>query len=144
MFRPEADSTQEDRCKQCEEAKSCLTLESTRSDNGRLRLCRRRKSFCGLQLDGFCGAMQWSYRANVELIDALWSGVLFPRAADQTDLPVIAGLCVQPCFRNRERWGLFHHNSQSSRCAISSSPVFTNTEGNRFLSSRSSVVLFPV
>ena len=104
MFRLLPDNTQEDRSKQYEEAKSCLTLESSRSDNGSLRWCRRRKSFCGLQLDGFFGAMQPSLRAIAGLIDVLWSGAIFPRAADQTDSPVIAGLCVQPCFCFWKQW----------------------------------------
>jgi hypothetical protein len=128
MFRLMTDNTQEDRSKHCEDAKSCLTLESPRSDNGSIRLCRRRKSFCGLQLDGFSGAMPWSLRANAELIDALWSGAMFPRAADQTDLPVIAGLCVQPCFRRRKYWAPRLHFAQSSSCESFASPVFTNTD----------------
>jgi hypothetical protein len=78
MFRSMGYSSQEDRSKHCTEAKSCLTLESSPSDNGLIRLRRRRNSLCGLQLDGFSGAMQWSHCANAELIDALWSGAFFP------------------------------------------------------------------
>ena len=128
MFRLMTDNAQEDRSKHQKEAKSCLTLESPPSDNGSIRPCRRRKSFCGLQLDGFFGAMQWSPRTNAELIVALWSGALFPRAADQTDLPVIAGLCVQPCFRIRKCWAPRLHFAQSSSCEIFALPVFTNIE----------------
>lgn len=132
MFRLMTDNAQEDRSKHQKEAKSCLTLESPPSDNGSIRPCRRRKSFCGLQLDGFFGAMQWSPRTNAELIVALWSGALFPRAADQTDLPVIAGLCVQPRFRIRKCWAPRLHSAQSSRCESFASPVFTNTDRSSF------------
>ena len=129
MNRPMTDNARGDRSKHCEEGKSCLTLESPRSDNGSIRLCRRRKSFCGLQLDGFSGAMPWSLRANAELIDALWSGAMFPKAADQTDLPVIAGLCVWPCFRIRKSWAPRLHFAQSSGCKSFTSPVLQTLTG---------------
>jgi len=128
MFRSVGYTCQEDRSKHCTEAKSCLTLESSPSDNGLIRLRHRRNSMCGLQLDGFSGAMQWSHCTNAELIDALWSGAFSPRAADQTDLPVIAGLCVQPCFRIRKCWAPRLHFAQSSSCEIFALPVFTNIE----------------
>jgi hypothetical protein len=128
MFRPMTDHAQEDRSKHCENTKSCLTFESPRSDNGSLRPRRRRKSFCGLQLDGFFGAKLSSLRANAGLVDALWSGAIFPRAADQTDLPVIAGLCVQPCIRIRKHRAPRLHFAQSASCENFASPVFTNTD----------------
>ena len=128
MFRSVGYTCQEDRSKHCTEAKSCLTLESSPSDNGLIRLRHRRNSMCGLQLDGFFGAMQWSHCTNAELIDALWSGAFSPRAADRTDLPVIAGLCVQPCFRIRKYWAPRFHFAQSSSYEIFASPVVTNTD----------------
>lgn len=134
MFRPVTDNAQEDRSKHCREAKSCLTLDSPPSDNASIRPYCRRKSCCGLQLDGFLGAMQWSHCTNAELIDALWSGALLPRAADQTDLPVIAGLSIRPCFRIRKYRAPRLHFAQSSSCESFTSPVFTNTDGDSLLS----------
>lgn len=128
MFRPMTVNTQEDRSKQYEEAKSCLTLDSLRSDNGSIRPYRRRKSFCGLKLDGFFGAMLWSLRANTGLVDALWSGAMIPRAADQTDFPVIANLCVQPCFRFRKHRAPRSHFAQPACCRDFVSSVFTSTD----------------
>ena len=128
MFRPMTVNTQKDRSQQYEEAKSCLTLASLRSDNGSIRLDRRRKSFCGLKLDGFFGAMQWSLRANTGLVDALWSGAMIPRAADQTDLPVIANLCVQPCFRFWKLRSPRTHFAQPACCSDFDLSVFTSTE----------------
>ena len=128
MFRSMTDKAQEGRSKQYGGAKSGLTFESPRSDNGSLRPRRRRKSFCGLQLDGFFGAKLSSLRANAGLVDALWSGAIFPRAADQTDLPVIAGLCVQPCIRIRKHRAPRLHFAQSASCENFASPVFTNTD----------------
>lgn len=141
MLRPVAVNAHEDRSKHCEEAKSCLTFVSLRSDNDPIRPCRRRKSFCGLKLDGFFGAKRASLRANTGLVDALWSGAMFPRAADQTDLPVIADLCVQPHFRIRKCRAPRIHFVQPVRHGSFVSSVFTSTDWNRRSSCRSSVTL---
>jgi hypothetical protein len=141
MFHPVTVKTQEDRFKQHGEAKSCLTLDSPHSDNGSLRLGRRRKSFCGLQLDGFFGAIPSSLRANVELVDVLWSGAIFPRAADQTDLPVIADLCVQPCFRIWKHRAPRIHFAQPASWGDFASLVFTSTDWSIRSSCRSSAAL---
>jgi len=133
MFCLTATIAQEDRFKHFKEAKSCLTLDSLHSDNVSLRSRRRRKSFCGLQLDGFFGALLSSSRANTELIDASWSGRNFPRVADQTDLPDIAGLCVQPCFSIRKHQAPRLHFAQSSCCLTFASSVFTGTDRDRYL-----------
>ena len=122
------DNPQENRFKHYRDAKSCLTLESPHSDNGWIRRSCRRKSFCGLKLDGFFGAMQWSLRANTGLVDALWSGAMIPRAADQTDLPVIANLCVQPCFRFWKLRSPRTHFAQPACCSDFDLSVFTSTE----------------
>lgn len=141
MLRPVTVNAHEDRSKHCEEAKSCLTFDSLRSDNDSIRRCRRRKSFCGLQLDGFFGVKQSSLRANTGLVDALWSGAMFPRAADQTDLPVIADLCVQPCFRFRKRRAPQVHFAQPVRRERFVSSVFTSTDWSSRSSCRSSAAL---
>jgi len=141
MFHPVTAKTQEDRSKQHGAEKSCLTLDSLRSDNGSLRSCRRRKSFCGLKLDGFFGAMLSSFRARTELVDALWSGAVFPRAADQTDLPVIADLCVQPCFRIWKPCALRIHFAQPVCCGDVASLVFTSTDWSGRSSGRSFTAL---
>ncbi len=141
MFRPIADNAHNDRFKHCGESKSCLTLESPRSDNGWIRPGRRRKSFCGLQLNGFSGARQCLLRANADLIVVLWFGAMLPRAADQTDLPVIAGLRVQPCFQTRKYRTPRFHLTQSPSCRKFASSVFTSTDRNRTSNSRSFTAL---
>ena len=98
MFRLVMRGTQEDRFKQDSDTKSCLTLVLSGSDNHSIRFCGHRKSFCGLQLDGFFGAMLWSHGAIVARVDGLWPVDESPRVADQTGLPIISGLCGQPCF----------------------------------------------
>ena len=141
MFRLMTDNAQEDRSKHQKEAKSCLTLESPPSDNDSIRPCRRRKSFCGLQLDGFFGAKRSSLRANAGLVDALWSGAMFPRAADQTDLPVIADLCVQPRFRFRKCRAPRVHFAQPVCRESFVSSVFTSTDWSSRSICRSSAAL---
>ena len=141
MLRPVAVNAHEDRSKHCGEAKSCLTFDSLRSDNGPIRPCRRRKSFCGLQLDGFFGAKRSSLRANAGLVDALWSGAMFPRAADQTDLPVIADLCVQPRFRFRKCRAPRVHFAQPVCRESFVSSVFTSTDWSSRSICRSSAAL---
>ncbi len=141
MLHLKTANAQADRSKQGGDARSCLTFDSPRSDNGSIRPSRRRKSFCGLQLDGFFGAMQSSLRARTELVDALWSGTMFPRAAGQTDLPVIADLCVQPCFRFRKYRAPRVHFAQLVSREIFVSSVFTSTDWNSPSRCRSSAVL---
>jgi hypothetical protein len=141
MFRSMTDKAQEGRSKQYGGAKSGLTFDSPRSDNGSIRPSRRRKSFYGLQLDGFFGAMQSSLRANTGLVDALWSGAMFPRTADQTDLPVIADLCAQPCFRFRKCRAPRVHFAQSVCCRSIASSVFTSTDWSSRSRCRSSAAL---
>ena len=113
MFCSNLIDAQEDRFRMNSGTKSCLTFVLPGSDNGSTRHRRRRKSFCGLQLDGFVGAMSWSSRTIAVLVDALRSGVMFPRAVDQTDLPVIAGLCVHPSFLIRKHWSPCSYFAQS-------------------------------
>lgn len=140
MVRLVDNSTQQSRSKQRQAPKSCLTLVLSGSDNGSLSVCRRRKSFCGLQLDGIFGAMVLSLRANQTLAAAEWFFVTCPRIADQKILPVLAELSVQPEFLNQESRTSRSHFAQSVCCRSLSSSVFTCTDWNRNSNCRGLVV----
>jgi hypothetical protein len=141
MFRLVMRGTQEDRFKQDSDTKSCLTLVLSGSDNHSIRFCGRRKSFCGLQLDGFFGAMLWSHGAIVARVDGLWPVDESPRVADQTGLPIISGLCGQPCFWIQKHRSCRRNFAQSVCCGNLSSIVFTYSDWNSGSNGRSSASL---
>ena len=133
--------SQEDRPRQSSVAKSYLTSVLPRSDNGWIRPVRRRKSFCGLQLDGFFGAMLCSSRDHIAQVVTEWSEAEFPSAADQTDLPVMAGLCCLPGFLNWNHRAPRYHFAQPACCEVLSSSIFSCTDWDRVSNRRSSAEL---
>lgn len=141
MFRHVTGNAQEDRSKQCQAPKSCLTLVLSDSDNGSIPVCRRRKSFCGLQLDGIFGAMVRSLHVDQMPIVVEWASIMRPRVTDQETLPVMAGLCARPCFLNQEHWTLNSHLAQPACCGSLSSSVFTCTDWIKDSNCRGSAAL---
>ena len=141
MIRFRTVNTQEDRFGQKSVIRSCLTSVLQRSDNDWIRPVRRRKSFCGLQLDGFFGAMLWSPRVVTALVLAEWSGVRFPRAADQTILLLVTGLCCQPCFLNWNHRAPRFNFAQPACCEVLWSSVFRCADWDRISNRRSSAGL---
>jgi len=141
MFRHVTGDVQEDRSKHCQAPKSCLTLVLSDSDNGSIPASRRRKSFCGLQLDGIFGAMVLPLYLNQTQIVAERSSVNRPGVTDQKTLPAMAGPCDWPGFLNHKPWTLNTNQAQSVCCGSLSSSVFTCTDWNRDSKRQSSAVL---